>query len=213
MAVGDLCAGLGRAADPELEAAMPALIRRAADTNVFIVEAADAALAAVVTHCSEARVVGALLSAAGHKQPNVRLHAAPWLDRAIARMPPARLAALRDLERVIGAAARYLCEGSPDVRYAGHRILFNLRRAGAADDKLLGRAVPERLLPRVREVLAKAAPPPDAFVWPQQQQQPGGGGGGGGSGAEDGDGGPAGASARYWGAQAVPAEAPPQRYY
>ena len=176
MAVADICASLGRAADAELDAALPVLIRRAADTNVFIVEAADAALASAVLHCSEARVVAALLTASAHKQPNIRLHAAPWLDRAVSRIPPARLGGLRDLERVVGAAARYLCEGSPEVRYAGHRLLATLRRAGTVDDRYLGRAVPERLLARVREVLAKGAPPADPFVWPAE-----GGGGGAGS--------------------------------
>jgi hypothetical protein len=167
MAVCDLCAGLGRAADAELDTMAPVLIRRATDTNAFISDAADAALAAMVSSGSEGRVVSALLAASGHKNPNIRLKAAPWLDRALSRIPPARLAGLRDLDRVIVAAAKYMGEGSPEARYAGHRILAALKRAGAVDDRALARAaVPESLQSRVRDVMAKGPPPPDTFVWP-----------------------------------------------
>lgn len=46
--------------DPSIEQIIPVLIKRAADTNVFITEQADKALVAACQNCSEVKIMSSL---------------------------------------------------------------------------------------------------------------------------------------------------------
>ena len=79
MAVGDIAATCGRDLDPHLDALIPVLLRRHADTSEFISDAAANALRGVCAGASGGRVVAALLNAADAGNANAKRHAAPWL--------------------------------------------------------------------------------------------------------------------------------------
>ena len=48
--------------DPSVDAVLPHLLKKAADTNIFISETADKALTALCTYCSEYKVFCSLQS-------------------------------------------------------------------------------------------------------------------------------------------------------
>ena len=166
MTLGDLFHGLGRGMDCVVDIVAPALIKRACDTNEFILQAARAALAGLLVNCGEVRVLVSLLNCGTHKNPNVRLKSAQWLDRAVARLGVRLSTVVRDsvLERLVLSAVRFSQEGSPEARHAGTRTLQRLvARCKAVDDKLLRRLLPERAVARVHAAIDKEGVPADAF--------------------------------------------------
>lgn len=73
MAIRDLAQGLGRGMDGELELVTPALVRRAADpSNAFLAEEAVNAMQAVISSCSPARVLAALVKQCGQRHAVAR---------------------------------------------------------------------------------------------------------------------------------------------
>lgn len=157
MTFADLFAGMDRGMDGELESLMPSLIRRAADTNDFILQAAEEALTSMICNCGESRSLNALLTTAHHKNPNIRLKCALWLDRCVDKMGP-RICGSKDLDRLVVQASKYMQEGSPEARHAGTRTLQRLLRIGAIDDRFLSRTIPDRQLSRIKDSIAKGVP-------------------------------------------------------
>lgn len=60
LALESTCAAFGRAIDGEVDAVVPLLLKRCADSNQFVCESASVSLASVARHCSTLRVVSAL---------------------------------------------------------------------------------------------------------------------------------------------------------
>jgi len=180
LAAADLWAAAGRALDGELEGALPALLRRSADSSsLFLGAAADEALGAICAAAGEARLLGALIACTAQSKAAPRVACAVWLDRAAARWQAASglaattsaaTARLHTAERLMAVACGLMCAGAPAARHAGHRIVVRLLETGLTDDAAIDRALPAMAsASRVREALARGPPPADA----------GGGAGGG----------------------------------
>jgi hypothetical protein len=163
MAVVDMFMNLGRALDAEIEPIMCILLKRSADTAIFISSAADAALAAITMFGTESRVLGSILAACNHKNPSIKMSAGVWLPRVVIRMAKRLSANPRDLDRVVALAGKNASEGNPNVRYASQRILLTLLSSGIIDERFVSRVMTERLSSRLFAALEKAAPPEDTF--------------------------------------------------
>jgi len=151
--LSDLFAGLGRAMDVEIETVAASIVKRSADTNEFISQAADATLASMILYCSEVRVLNALLGCSMHKNQLTRLKTAVWIDRAISRIGDRISVLLKStvIDRIVATAQKYSLEGNVEARHAGIRMLQGLRlclpgkgsaRIRAASDSVVGRDVP-----------------------------------------------------------------------
>jgi hypothetical protein len=146
--------------DVELDALAAALLKKSADSSGFLCEEADRALSAMTAHCSESRVLVALLGTSGHRSAQIRAKTAYFLDRLVTQMGPrlSQASAARDVERVVLSAVKFLGEGSADSRAAAKRTLHTLWRVGAVDERTLRRILPDTHYTRVREVLEKGPP-------------------------------------------------------
>jgi hypothetical protein len=149
----DLFAGLGRGMDVEIETVAASIVKRSADTNEFISQAADASLASMILHCSESRVLNALLGCSTHKNQLTRLKTAVWIDRAVSRLGDRILGVVKPtvIDRIVATAQKYSLEGNVEARHAGIRMLQGLRanlpgkssaRVRAASESVIGRDVP-----------------------------------------------------------------------
>ncbi|RQM20394.1 hypothetical protein B5M09_010602 [Aphanomyces astaci] len=72
LAIETLCVSLSRKMDAEMDTVMPLLLKRAADTNAFLSEAAASTLVAVVQSCSAAKLLASLLPHAVSKHALIR---------------------------------------------------------------------------------------------------------------------------------------------
>ncbi|KAL4449554.1 hypothetical protein ABPG77_007198 [Micractinium sp. CCAP 211/92] len=145
-----LVEALGPAMDPELEAFVPLLLKRAGQVSIsgrdnFLAAEADRVLTALVTHAGEARCAAALLSSLSSKSPDIRaraaMHLASCLQQHGGRLVGAAGAGSALTPRLLRAAVALLEEGALEARTAGKRMLFELRglldaaaAAGLGDD-------------------------------------------------------------------------------
>lgn len=134
----ELISAAGPALEPELEAFVPRLLKRAGAVSVagrdsFLAVEADRALASLVScGTSGARVVAALLAAlAVARSPDMRAKAATHLAAACAThgatLVGATAASLHG--RLLRAAAGLLEEGNPEARASARRMVLQLHAA------------------------------------------------------------------------------------
>lgn len=146
--MGELFVTFGRRLDVEIDICVPALLRRAADTNSFIAEEAECTLREVCKAATEAKLLPPLLAAAANRQPRVRQQAV-WCLAMTAQRLRERGAQGRDqLRSVAEAAGKALGDANADVRQSARLAAIVLAGAGgllgecAGGAKLAGALLP-----------------------------------------------------------------------
>ena len=141
--------------DAELEHIMPVLIKKAGETSTagrdtFLAQEADAVITNMLTNCSSARCVNALVAQKSHKSPHVRMKVIAHLQSAVELHGASSLS--RDsVEKLVSAGVHFLDEGHVDARAYSKRLLWDLRRVGGQEiERLMGKIPPKR----VRQILA-----------------------------------------------------------
>jgi hypothetical protein len=151
----DCCSGLGKHMDSELADIVPNLMKLASEKGTgFISEESERVLHSMLEHCSDTRLMSALISSANHKNPQVRAKTASYVDKCLARMGP-RVVQDRGVDKIVSVAVSFLGEAQPMARNAGKRIMLQLHRLGAASDKVLRRALSDRDYRKVVELVEK----------------------------------------------------------
>ena len=150
--------------DAELEHIMPVLIKKAGETSTagrdtFLAQEADAVITSMLTNCSSARCVNALVAQKSHKSPHVRMKVIAHLQSTVELHGASSLS--RDsVEKLVTAGVHFLDEGHVDARAYSKRMLWDLRRAGGQEIERLMGSIPHK---RVRQILAAMeceTPPP-----------------------------------------------------
>ena len=141
--------------DAELEHIMPVLIKKAGETSTagrdtFLAQEADAVITNMLTNCSSARCVNALVAQKSHKSPHVRMEVIAHLQSTVELHGASSLS--RDsVEKLVSAGVHFLDEGHVDARAYSKRLLWDLRRVGGQEiERLMGKIPPKR----VRQILA-----------------------------------------------------------
>eukprot|EP01052_Picozoa_sp_SAG31_P005894 SAG31_NODE_266_length_18815_cov_17.009243_14_plen_523_part_00 len=121
----DMFQGLRRQMDPVLPIAVPVLVKRACETNNFICEEADQALAKMVACSGDAAALAALIQQAGMKNGLVRSKAA----KNLAKLTEVAgnhwgLGSGKELDRLLPLFGSFLSDGNPDTRRCGRRGMF-----------------------------------------------------------------------------------------
>jgi len=86
--------------DPSIESIIPILLKRAADTNIFISSQADQALVAACQNCSEVKILASLQNIGTTKANPVKVKLAMCYNTLIDKMGT-RVKSCRDLDRVV----------------------------------------------------------------------------------------------------------------
>ena len=73
LALADLFRGLRTAMDAEVMLVLPVLLKRCTDTNDFLIETAEQALATMTEFTSTSRALGALLMTMSSRVPKIRV--------------------------------------------------------------------------------------------------------------------------------------------
>eukprot|EP00927_Polykrikos_kofoidii_P005432 TRINITY_DN12154_c0_g1_i4.p1 TRINITY_DN12154_c0_g1~~TRINITY_DN12154_c0_g1_i4.p1 ORF type:complete len:740 (+),score=140.16 TRINITY_DN12154_c0_g1_i4:330-2222(+) len=132
--LGELFASLSpRQMDRLLLPALPACIRRAADTNRFISEEAERALQEIAVAGSVGKLVGPLVENAGHKNPLIRVKAVWALGLLVQRLRTKdREGSTSSIPAAVSqAVARAMEDANAEVRQAA-RLASNALRAASS---------------------------------------------------------------------------------
>jgi DNA-binding phage protein len=152
--LSDLYATLTKAAEPDLDVTVSALLAKLAAEagSVFICEETDRALDLMRQNVSAKAAINSLLLAAAHRTPIVRRAVAKHLGEIIAVSGP-RLLATRECDRMLASFATLSQDASPETRFLARRA-FHLMCGWDDFEKTLARALAGPRLKEVQELVA-----------------------------------------------------------
>lgn len=140
--VGELCASIPKQIDPELESVLNSVLRKSADTNVFISEQADKSLASICRYCNESRVINLLFSSVNSTRSSQIKAKTAMCFLTIFENKSGEIRRLKELERMIQLLSALTREASAEVRYNAKAALNYLNSLIPADfDKIIKRAL------------------------------------------------------------------------
>ncbi|XP_062863351.1 TOG array regulator of axonemal microtubules protein 1 isoform X2 [Trichomycterus rosablanca] len=153
--LGELYAAVQKGMDQELEATAKVLLHKAGDTNAFIRQDVDAALASMVQNCNPIRSMNALLTGGlGHLNAVVRKCTSQHLAALVEKIGAGRvLSGAKDLtDRILPAVCKLARDSSQETRYFGRQMLLFLS-SHRDFDKMLERFIPAKDLPTIKETV------------------------------------------------------------
>ena len=153
----DMYTFLKKQMDSTIDTAVPALIKRACETNAFICEASDNALNAMVCNAGPRPIMVALLNVGSSRQAQQRTKAAVHLEALIDKQGD-KLLQCRETDRLFPGLAAFTQDSNPECRAHGKRGLYRLSRlynAAEFERKCTALISPEANCRKAQEVAAQ----------------------------------------------------------
>ncbi|KAJ3613881.1 hypothetical protein NHX12_020125 [Muraenolepis orangiensis] len=153
--LGELYSRMECKMDQELEATVRALLQKAVERNGFIRQEVDAALAAMVQHCTPARCIHALLAGElSNLNSAVRACAGQHLADVLEEVGVIRLLSGRKdaTDRIIQAVVKLAQDSAQEARIFGRRMLLFLS-SHRDFEKMLEKCIPKKDLPIVQNIV------------------------------------------------------------
>jgi hypothetical protein len=111
----ELFKNLKKSMDCTLDAALPHMVRRAADTNQFISQEAEIACLAACQYCTETKVLTALQALSNVKAANIKEKYGMCIVSIIEKLGT-KLTSFRDLDKITSCLAGHMNDANQDVR-------------------------------------------------------------------------------------------------
>eukprot|EP00347_Sterkiella_histriomuscorum_P023335 403335038 len=144
--------------EPYIDTILPAVLKKAADTNVFISESADACLIALCSCLSENKVFTSLQSQSNVKSNPMKIKLAYCYNALIDKIG-ARIRQYQNCDKLIQTVVGFLNEGAIEVRNTARIGLLSLRNIFGSQRELenfLQRFVTnEKQLDKIKQMLDK----------------------------------------------------------
>ncbi|XP_076441832.1 TOG array regulator of axonemal microtubules protein 1-like isoform X3 [Babylonia areolata] len=153
--LGDMFVSLKRAMDPDVDIATRALLAKAGESNNFIRDDVERSLSGMVEGVTAKQALLALIAGgATHKNSAVRRTTAQFVVGVVERMGSGKvLSGVKDItDRALPAAAHFAIDGSPETRYYGRKILFQLM-SHPDFDRMLTKYLPANTLRNIQDVV------------------------------------------------------------
>jgi len=160
--ISELFATFGPRLDHEIDLSLPAILRRAADTNSFISDEAEAALREVCRSATEAKLVAPVLAGASHRKAEIRAHAVWCVAMLVQRSLQRGEAGQRELRTLSDAAVKYLSDANADVRYSARMVAMVIAGRNVLLNELPGEAKLKAAVPAGVDTASFDAFDPDA---------------------------------------------------
>lgn len=156
LTLSEMSQSLKRALDMEMDVLSALLLRKCADTNVFISEEAAKALISLCSNCTGNRVVASMLGqSAFAKSAAMKAKVAQGFQLVFDRSAGA-LHKIKDLERTITVLAGWLSEAGQEVRANARAALQALKSAYNSEgefERMIERTLPESASKKVKDSL------------------------------------------------------------
>ncbi|XP_013387933.1 TOG array regulator of axonemal microtubules protein 1-like [Lingula anatina] len=139
----------------DLENTTKVLLHKNGESNGFIREDCEKALANMIAEVTPQRALVAIIQGGGqHKNATVRRITSQLLVGLVERMGPGRiLSGVKDTtDRVLPLLAQFATDGSPETRYNARKILYMLM-SHQDFDKCLTKYLPQNTLRNIQEVV------------------------------------------------------------
>lgn len=173
--ISEMSQALKRALDMEIDVLSALLLRKCADTNVFISQEAAKAMVSVCSNCTGSRVAAAMLGQASFaKSAPMKAKIAHGFQLVFDRSG-GFLHKVKDLDRVITLLAGYLSDAGQEVRANSRAALQALKGAYGLEgefDRMVERTLSESMARKVKEVMAQESIPSPTEVLVSPKRPP-----------------------------------------
>ncbi|CAH1262478.1 TOG array regulator of axonemal microtubules protein 1-like isoform X2 [Branchiostoma lanceolatum] len=146
--LGDMFTHLKKNMDQDIDQTTQVLLHKNGESNGFIREDVDKAMAALAMNVSAQRALTALIAAGrDHRNVAVRKCTAQYLVTIVERMGTGRvMSGIKDItDKVLPAASVFACDSSVEIRYYGKKILYQLMSHEDFDKLLVKHVAPKHL--------------------------------------------------------------------
>lgn len=158
--IREISSSIPKAVEGEMFTIIPGIMRRSIDTNVFISDEAEQTLCSIAQHCSEGKVISALLqySNANNKASISKAKISLAFNVIIERLGKSILR-LKDLSTFLSTLVSFSGNSSPDVRRESCKALkaiADLFQNKGELDNVLRRNLNEQDIKKFRSILDRA---------------------------------------------------------
>ncbi|PVD25713.1 hypothetical protein C0Q70_13373 [Pomacea canaliculata] len=153
--LGEMFTSLKKNMDPDLDIVVRQLLAKAGESNNFIRDDVERALAGMVEGVTSQRALLALINGGTtHKNSVVRRTTAQFLTEVVEKMGSGKiLSGIKDVtDRILPTVAQFVVDGSPETRYYGRKILW-LLMSHPDFDRSLTKYLPANTLRNMQEVV------------------------------------------------------------
>jgi len=164
LALEDVWRGLGKTCDPELDMVAPALIKRVAESNGFLVESAEKAIYTIVENATPRKALEAFIVSSRSRNAQIRAKTATVILKVLHQMGRSINPNSRELLRVLSELPLFLQDANVETRQAGKHIVFFLLSEKIANEELLKKHIPEHILQKTlqaKAMMGQHFAPPD----------------------------------------------------
>ena len=172
--ISEMSQALKRALDMEMDVLAALLLRKCADTNVFISQEAGKAMVSVCSNCTGSRVAASMLGQASFaKSAAMKAKIATGFQLVFDRSA-GFLHKVKDLDRVITLLAGYLSDAGQEVRANSRAALQALKGAYGMEgefDRMVERTLSEGMARKVKEIMAQellSSPTEEVLISPKR---------------------------------------------
>ncbi|KAL4144423.1 hypothetical protein PRNP1_013556 [Phytophthora ramorum] len=152
LALESMCSAFSRAMDSEVENIIPVLLKRCADSNMFVCESAVASLHTVVLKCSTSRVVSALGSHVSTKAVPIRREVARGVHAVIVCQADS-ISASKDLPSILQLVGRCLEDSNNEVRDVAKQSVLYMHYEQCMSGERIKRLLPAAAQTKVDSLL------------------------------------------------------------
>lgn len=156
--ITEMCGQLKRYMDSACDQIFLKLMKKSNDTNIFISEEVRKALQSLCCHCSDSKIIPAIVNAQSTKSSTLcKINIILCLEE-IVQKNGAGAFQLKDIDKIITMLSKYLSDGSLDVRSYAKRVcqLLNQNSGPRNEfDRLIRGVLNEASLAKMKSVLDK----------------------------------------------------------
>ena len=126
--IKDLFDNLKKQLDSDLDFIIPAWMKKASDTNIFLSKAAEEALISICRNSSETKVINSITSLSNSRAPSTKVKIQIWLDVLIKRLGD-KLLTFKESPTVMAYLTTYIADASEKVRDKAKELLNTLKKS------------------------------------------------------------------------------------
>ena len=128
LGIKDLFDNLKRQLDSDLDYIIPACMKKASDTNIFLSKAAEEALISIWKNSNEVKIVNAITSLSNSRAPSTKVKIQIWLEVLIRRLGE-KLLTFKESPTIMAYLTAYIADASEKVRDKAKELLNILKQS------------------------------------------------------------------------------------
>jgi hypothetical protein len=124
--LAEMCEAFKKSMDPFLEPIFIKLIKKAQDTNSFIIEEVNKCIKSLCSYCTNSKIVNIIINNSQSKSIPIKLKIAYCIDK-IFEKDNYNLSLIRENQRILGVMGNYITDNCQEVRGLTREVFVKIQ--------------------------------------------------------------------------------------